>query len=187
MKSLPLPDGLWCKDNRNYTETNDIAVIRKIFEFAAANKEIKSVAIDTLNIYLAYKEFNDRKKMTFDQWKDISNDIIELTQLCNNVLRDDQIGYIFGHVELVTDIDGKEVKQMSVIGKKSKRQPPEGFFPIVLVTNTIDNGDGDIEYYFETKANRSSAKTPIGMFKDFRVPNSLSLIDQKIRNYYKIN
>ena len=185
-KALPLPEGLWCKENRNYIETKEISEIRSIFEYAAKNPDIKSVSIDTINLYLAYKEYNDRKKLTFDQWKDIANDIIELTTLCNSVLRPDQIGYIFGHVELVTDIDGRESKQMSVIGKKSRRQDPEGFFPIVLIANTVDEGDGDIKYYFETRANRSSAKTPIGMFKDFRIPNSLALVDSQVRRHYKM-
>lgn len=36
------------------------------------------------------------------------NDVIELTMLCNKVLRDDQIAYVMGHTELVTDVDGKE-------------------------------------------------------------------------------
>ena len=185
-KALPLPGDMWSVDKGNYIETSELSDIKDVFEYAASNPNIKSVSLDTLNIYLAYKEFNERKKMSYDDWKNISMDIIELTQLCNNVLRPDQLGYIFGHLELVTDIDGKEVRQLAVIGKKARKQEPESFFPIVLIATVVDNGDGDIEYSFETKANRSSAKTPIGMFKGFRIPNSLSLVDSRIRNYYKI-
>ena len=47
------------------------------------DKKIKGVILDTLNIYLAYKEFNDRKKLVFDQWRDIANDIIEINELNN--------------------------------------------------------------------------------------------------------
>jgi hypothetical protein len=106
--------------------------------------------------------------------------------MCNQVLRSDQIAYIFGHVEMITDINGKEKKVLSVIGKKSKRQMPEGFYPICLFTNVESDGEGDNKYWFETKANQSSAKTPIGMFDDFLVPNSLKLVDTAIRKYYGV-
>ena len=116
----------------------------------------------------------------------MANDILELTMLCNTTLREDQIAYIFGHTELVTDVDGREIKSLSVIGKKSKRTPPEAFFPIVLITYTEDSGEGDVEYFFETKKNRSSAKTPVGMFSNFRIPNSLKLVDNTIRKFYNM-
>ena len=186
-KELPFPTGMWCKENKNYIEVEEFKEIKNIVEYIAKQPIIKSITFDTLNCYLAYKEFNDRRKMTFDQWRDVANDILELTMLCNQSLRKDQIAYIFGHTELVTDVDGKEVKALSVIGKKSKRVPPEGFFPICLFTHVEDDGDGNCEFMFETRKSKSSAKTPIGMFSEFRVPNSLALVDETIRKFYKMN
>ena len=66
-KSLPFPAGMWCTENKNYYEPKDFKEIRMMIEWCAKQPNIKSVAIDTVNIYLAMKEFNDRKKMTFDQ------------------------------------------------------------------------------------------------------------------------
>lgn len=106
--------------------------------------------------------------------------------MCNTLLRDDQISYVMGHVELVTNVDGKEVKMLSVIGKKSKRTPPEGFYPICLFTRMETDGQGNNNHYFQTRAASSTAKTPIGMFKDFEIPNSLRLVDDTVRAYYKI-
>lgn len=185
-KDLPFPGDKWSVQNKNYVKTKDINDIRNIMKGIAKQAQIKSVLLDTLNLYLAYKEYNDRKKMTFDAWRDVSNDIIEIVDMCNNVLREDQIAYITGHTELVTDMDGVDKRVLAVIGKKQKKQQPEGFFPMVLFTYVEDEGDNEVKYYFETKKNKSSAKTPIGMFKDFRVPNSLSLIDETIRKYYNI-
>ena len=96
----------------------------------------------------------------------------------NNVLREDQIGYIFCHTNIQTDVDGVDKRVIAVLGKKSVSRPPESFFPIVLMTNVEDDGDGEPRFYFETKMNRSSAKTPIGMFNEFRIPNSLALVDK---------
>ena len=55
------------------------------------------------------------------------------------------------------------------------------------MTRVEFGSDGDNKYYFHTKANHSSAKTPLGMFNSFEIPNSLKLVDDAIRNYYKMN
>ena len=182
-KTLPFPAGMWGTEQHNYMEPANFDDIKKAIKYCADTKEIKSVAIDTVNIYLAMKEFNDRKKMTFDQWKDVANDIIELNMLCNSTLRQDQIAYIFGHTMLQTQPDQTEKMVFSVIGKKLTRTQPEGFYPIVLMTRVEYGDDGDNKYWFQTKANHSSAKTPIGMFSDFEIPNSLKLVDMTARKY----
>ena len=185
-KALPFPAGMWESAKKNYAETSDITQIRNLLTYCAKDPKIKAVMLDTLNLYLAYKEYNDRKKLTFDQWREVFNDIIEINTLCNTILRDDQIAYIMGHVELITDIDGKEKKVLSVIGKKSKKQPPESFYPIVLMTRVESDGEGNNNFYFQTRASNSTAKTPIGMFAEFEIPNSLKLVDDTIRTYYKL-
>ena len=185
-KTLPFPGGMWGIEQKNYMEPTNFAEIKKALEYCAKTESIKSVAIDTVNIYLAMKEFNDRRKMTYDQWKDVANDIIELNILCNTTLRKDQIAYIFGHTMLQTQQDGTEKMVFSVIGKKLTKTQPEGFYPIVLMTRVEYGNDGNNKYLFQTKANHSSAKTPLGMFNDFEIPNSLKLVDSRVREYYKM-
>lgn len=185
-KTLPFPGGMWDSEHKNYFEPTDFANIRSMIEWCAKQEAIKSIAIDTLNIYLAMKEFNERKKMTFDKWADYANDVIELNNLCNTHLRKDQIAYIFGHTMLQTQPDGSEKTVFSVSGKKLTRTQPEGFYPIVLMTRVEYGESGENKYWFQTKANNSSAKTPLGMFKEFEIPNSLKLVDTTIRNYYKM-
>ena len=114
------------------------------------------------------------------------NDVIELNMLCNTLLREDQIIYIFSHTMLQTQQDRSEKTVFSVIGKKLTKTQPEGFYPIVLMTRVEYGDNGDNKYYFQTKANHSSAKTPLGMVKDFEIPNSLKLVDDAVRNYYKM-
>lgn len=185
-KTLPFPAGMWDKEHQNYYEPKDFKEIKMMIEWCAKQPNIKSVSIDTINIYLAMKEFNDRKKMTFDQWKDLANDVIELNMLCNTTLREDQIVYIMGHTMLQTQADGSEKTVFSVIGKKLTKTQPEGFYPMVLMTRVEYGDNGDNKFYFQTKANHSSAKTPLGMFDKFEIPNSLKLVDDTIRKYYKM-
>ena len=186
-KTLPFPAGMWSTDKQNYYEPKDFKEIKKMLEWCAKQNSIKSVSIDTVNIYLAMKEFNDRKKMTFDQWKDVANDVIELNMLCNSTLREDQIVYIMGHTMLQTQADGSEKTVFSVIGKKLTKTQPEGFYSIVLMTRVEYGDNGENEYYFQTKANHSSAKTPLGMFDKFEIPNSLKLVDNTVRKHYKMS
>lgn len=185
-KTLPFPGGMWDAEHKNYMEPSTFEGIRKALEYCSKQPQIKSVAIDTVNIYLAMKEFNDRKKMTFDQWRDVANDVIELNMLCNTTLRQDQIAYIFGHTMLQTQQDGSEKTVFSVIGKKLTRTQPEGFYPIVLMTRVDYGDDGNNKYYFQTKANHSSAKSPLGLFDKYEIPNSLKYVDNRVREYYKI-
>lgn len=91
-----------------------------------------------------------------------------------------------GHTMLQTQQDGTEKKVFSVIGKKLTKVQPEGFYPIVLVTRIEYGDNGENNYYFQTKANHSSAKTPLGMFNQYEIPNSMKLVDNTIRDYYKI-
>ena len=55
------------KTNKNYVEPKSFDEIKSVIKWCSEQPTIKSVAIDTINIYLAMKEFNDRKKMNFDQ------------------------------------------------------------------------------------------------------------------------
>jgi len=185
-KVLPFSTKMWNTENKNYIETNSFEVIKKTLSWVAKQENIKSISLDTINIYLAEKEFNDRRKMTFDQWRDLANDIIEINMLCNNILRNDQIAYIMGHTMLQTQVDNSEKIVFSVIGKKLTKIQPESFYPIVLMTRIEYGENGDNRYLFQTKACHSSAKTPIGMFDKYEIPNSLSLVDKTIRNYYNI-
>ena len=105
--------------------------------------------------------------------------------MCNQ-LREDQVVYMMGHTMLQTQPDGSEKTVFSVSGKKLTKTQPEGFYPIVLMTRVDYGNDGDNKYYFQTKANHSSAKTPLGMFDKFEIPNSLKLVDDTIRKYYNI-
>lgn len=91
-----------------------------------------------------------------------------------------------GHTMLQTQPDGSEKTVFSVIGKKLTKTQPEGFFPIALMTRVEFGDNGDNKYYFQTRANHSSAKTPLGMFDKFEIPNSLKLVDDTIRKYYNI-
>ena len=70
--------------------------------------------------------------------------------------------------------------------RKLEKIKLESKLPVVLFTTVERGSQGDNKYYFETQQNRSTGKSPLGMFPDFLIPNSLALVDARIREYYGI-
>ena len=114
---------------------------------------------------------------------DLAKDIYNLMTIANT-LPEDFIVYFMGHVTIYTNVDGNESKCLITNGKKLEKIKLESKLPLVLYTHMERGLQGDNSYFFETQANRSTGKTAIGMFEDFLIPNSLNLVDSKIREYY---
>lgn len=183
-KRLPFKAGTWVEKTNVFT-TSDIDKIKQILTGVNTGSKIKSVIIDTINGVMVDKEMLESKKLTFDKWADLAKDIYELISIANG-LRDDLIVYFMGHATLYTDIDGNESKCLITNGRKLEKIKLESKLPIVLFGSIERGANGANKYWFETQSNRSTGKTPLGMFKEFKIPNSLNLVDSKIREYYNI-
>ena len=141
----------------------------------------KAVIIDTINGSLNAYEMLSIRKLNYDQWYDNAKDWFRVMSKCNS-MRDDLIVYIFGHI-CVNDL-GEKVLVTS--GKKLEKIHLESKATIVLHADVEGGFEGENKFFFETRKNKSSAKTPISMFKEFKIPNSLRFVDNKIREYYGI-
>lgn len=184
-KMLPFPlDNKW-KENVNLFTTSDPTKIMTMLKKIGEGTKVKSVFIDTVNGIMNDKEMLESKKLTHDKWADLAKDIYELISVANS-LRPDLIVYLSGHVSLFTDVDNNESKCLVTNGRKLEKIKLESKLPVVLFGGIDRGSNGTNKYFFETQANRSTAKTPMGMFKAFTIPNSLALVDATIRNYYKI-
>ena len=186
-KKPPFPLGKeWSKEKKNYFETSDTEAIGIMCKgISDKGLGIKLIIIDTLNACLNDKEMLESKKLTYDKWYDLSKDIYRLISECND-LRDDLIIYFLGHTTLYTDVDGNESKCLITNGKKLEKIKIESKLPVVLFASVERGSLGENKFFFETQQNRSTGKTPLGMFKDFLIPNSLKLVDDTIRKYYGI-
>jgi len=185
-KELPFPSrGEWIEGRNVYT-SSDVKEIKGILLSLNKIVGVKSIYIDTVNGIMLDKEMMDKKKLTFDKWADLAYDIYELISFCNTELRPDIIVYFSGHVTVFTDVDGNESKCLVTNGRKLEKIRLESKLPIVLFTSVSKGPRGQNTYQFETQSNRSTAKSPIGMFDNFLIPNSLKLVDDTIRSYYGI-
>lgn len=48
-------------------------------------------------------------------------DVVDLINTANTILREDQICYILGHVELITDVDGNDRKVLATSGRNLRK------------------------------------------------------------------
>lgn len=145
-------------------------------------KGYNKIIVDTINGMMNDKEMLETRNMSWDKWYDLAKDIYALIVKANS-LKPDLIIYLLAHVSLHTDVDGEEKKGLLTNGKKLDKIKLESKAPIVLTTSVSGTG-GDNDFNFETRMNRSITKTPPGLFKDFTIPNSLRLVDDRIREYY---
>lgn len=183
-KKLPFKSKSWIEGTNVFTNSNSEFIMNTLAKINSGTK-IKAVLIDTINGVMVDKEMLESKKLTFDKWADLAKDIYEIISYANT-MRDDLVIYLMGHVTLYTDVDGNESKCLVTNGRKLEKIKLESKLPVVLF-GKVDRGlNGDNKFYFETQANRSTAKSPIGMFADFQIPNSLKLVDDTIRAYYEI-
>ena len=195
-KKLPFPSKDWQEGVNLFTVSNIETIIGKGIdakdpkEFGLLQKinsgtKINAVILDTINGIMVDKEMLESKKLTFDKWADLAKDIYELITVANG-LRDNLVIYLLGHVTLYTDVDGNESKCLVTNGRKLEKIKLETKLPVVLFGSVERGVNGNNKYYFETQSNRSTAKTPLGMFDEFKIPNSLKLVDNKVREYYEI-
>lgn len=183
-KKLPFRSDKWVEGTNVFT-TSNAEQIKALLHSINKGTKIKSVIIDTINGIMVDKEMLDFKRPNYDKWADLARDIYEIISICNT-FRDDLVIYFMGHVTLYTDVDGNESKCLVTNGRKLERIKLETKLPIVLFGN-VDRGlHGDNKYYFETQSSRSTGKSPLGMFDEFKIPNSLKLVDDTIREYYGI-
>ena len=192
-KDLPFPYNRlgWQEGTNLFTSTFDAPLTAEVLEqqilaISSNAPNIKSVIIDTMNGAMNDKEMLETHKMTYDKWYDLAKDFYRL-MVRSNTLRNDLIIYFLGHVVLYTDTQGQEARQLVTNGKKLEKVQLESKVSVVLHSNIQNGADGQNEYRFETQKSKSTGKTPYGMFNQFLIPNSLKLVDQKIREYYSIN
>jgi hypothetical protein len=67
---------------------------------------------------------------------------------------------------------------MKTSGKKLDKICVESKFTTVLLAK-VENGT----YLFETHANHSTAKTPMGLFEEKTIPNDIVMVIEKLREY----
>ena len=166
-------------ENKNYIATSDInktaAVLKKVEE--DKTQRIKTVVIDTLNGIMIDDEFKRMKEKSFDKWIDLATSIYKLIEYIN--LMEANVNVVcIAHSQTERDDSGFAFTRMKTSGRKLDKIVVESKFTTVLVAKAQDG-----DYIFETRANKSTAKTPMGCFDTPTIPNDMQAVIDALDKY----
>jgi septin family protein len=166
--------------------TNGTVVIQWLNFISQKMPHIKNIIIDD-NTHQSSMEYIHRmKEEGWNKFNDIAYNMVTIVETASK-LRDDLVVFVLHHVTVEGDgiVSDKKYKAQT-IGKvvDQKMSSYESFFPIVFLAEKAKTKEGDVEYFFLTRDAGSTAKTPMGMFEDMRIPNDLGAIRSRIVQYY---
>lgn len=148
----------------------------QIMKSLEGNK-LKCYVIDDSQYLMAFEEFDKVKVAGYGKFTEIALNFYNLLQCAIKRTSPDTVVYFLHHTE--RDDEG-HIKAKTVGKMIDSKLTLEGLFSLVLLTGTDGN-----EYWFETQTDGySTAKSPIGLFPDKRIPNDLKYVDTQIREYW---
>ena len=161
-------------EKKNYFKTNDGEIVSKLLQEISNNKpEFKYVTIDTINSIMIADEMKRMKGKSYNEWQDLAKCIFDLIDIVPD-LRDDLTVIFIGHTQ--TEDDG--FTRLLTNGRKLNKIGLEKYFNTVLLSKAKDG-----EYIFETRANNSTARTPMDAFDELEIPNDITKVLEVIKDY----
>ena len=164
----------------NYMATDTIGTVEQILDKINTQdnmKHIKVVVIDTLNGLMVADEVRRMKEKGYDKWQDLAQCVWELLDKLYT-LRDDLTIIVICHSQTQKDEDGYVFTRIKTSGKKLDKLNVESKLTTVLYAIAKDG-----EYVFQTKANNSTAKTPMGAFEADEIPNNIVDVLKALKDY----
>lgn len=159
------------KENKNYICNDDPTFIKSLLHtISDKQKAIKVVIVDTIGGIMIAEEMRRRALKTYDKWDDLANCIWDIFDDALT-LRDDLTIIFMCHAQEDKDDFGNSFTHIQTSGKKLDKIVLETKLPIVFIAKCLDGENG--RYVFETKAKDSTAKTPMGAFDSFEIPNDM--------------
>lgn len=166
-------------DKKNYYRTTEPSMIEKIMQgISDSRPDIHNIVIDTINSVMIADERRRMNEKTYDKWADLAWSVYDICVMASE-LREDLNVIVLAHVQ--TDIDdntGERFTRILTNGKKLNKIGLEKYFTTVLLAKK--SGDN---YVFETQANKSTAKTPMGAFDAKEIPNDMQAVLNALKDY----
>ncbi len=154
--------------NKNYKRTDDANVVRMFIKKVAEKcPQIKVIVVDTINGLMIADEMRRSKEKGYDKWVDLAACIWDL--VCEAYEYRDDLTIVFtAHTQTDHDEAGYMFTRIKTSGKKLDKICLESKFTTVLLSKCVDG-----KYKFETQANNSTAKSPLGAFAEAEIDNDI--------------
>lgn len=166
------------RENKNYKATDEALKIAAILDGIDKKcPDIKYVVIDTINGIMVGDEMRRIKEKGYDKWIDLASCVWDLVDGAYSY-RDDLTIIFMAHTQTERDESGYSFTRIKTNGKKLDKIVLESKFTSVLLAKVIDG-----KYVFETKANNSTCKTPLGAFETDTIDNDILTVIEALKDY----
>lgn len=158
-------------EKKNYYKTDDqhsVLTLLKSIDKKPETKHIKTVIVDTVNGIMVADEMRRSKEKGYDKWLDLACAIYDIIDY-SLTMRDDVTVIFVAHTQTDHDESGYMFTRIKTSGKKLDKITLESKFPVVLHAKVIDG-----KHVFGTKADNSTAKTPLGAFDSNYIDNDIA-------------
>ena len=166
--------------NKNYIKTDDQNVVLGTLQIVDSSdkfKHIKTIIIDTINGIMVADEMRRMKDKGYDKWQDLAYAIYTIIDYALT-MRDDLTVIFVAHTQTDREDSGYMFTHIKTSGKKLDKITLESKFPTVLLAKSLDG-----RYVFETKANNSTAKTPMGAINEAVIDNDIVQVLKALEEY----
>ena len=167
-------------ESKNYLVTDfpqvALQALRKVNEQKNMS-HIKVVVVDTINGLRVADEMRRTKEKGYDKWQDLAQSIYELIDY-SLTMRDDVTVVFVAHTQTDHDENGYMFTRIKTSGRKLDKITLESKFSTVLLSKCVDG-----RYVFETQANLSTAKSPMGAFEDKEIDNDITAVIEALKEY----
>lgn len=167
-------------DKRNYVRTSNKDMILNLFQRVdkdAVFAHIKTIIVDTINGIMVDDEMARMKEKGYDKWADLAFAVYGLITYALK-MRDDLTVIFLAHAQAERDDNGNMWTHIKTSGKKLDKIVLESKFTTVLYSKCIDG-----KHIFETHANNSTAKTPLGAFEETTVDNDIVEVLKRLEEF----
>lgn len=167
-------------DNKNYWKTDLPEMVITLLDKINTQdnmKHIKYVVIDTLNGIMVADEVRRMKEKGYDKWQDLAQCIWQLLDHLYT-LRDDLTILVVCHSQTQKEDDGYTFTRIKTSGKKLDKLNVESKLTTVLLAEVKDG-----RHIFHTKADKSTAKTPLGAFEEDEIENDIVAVIKALEEY----
>lgn len=187
-KELPFKgsEKAYNRENKNYKDVEDTKEVLSLLNVLSKDApQIKTVVIEDGNYLMGFNLVNKATETGYTKFSVMAREMLSLIQGAKK-LREDLIVIYMSHSEAIEDGGEIEGYKMKTAGKMIDNQiVMEGLFTVVLYTDVEVKGE-KTEYSFITnRYKKYPAKSPVGMFKEVKIPNNMKTVIDSVKEYYK--
>lgn len=167
-------------ENKNYLKTDFPQIALQALQKVNSDKgysHIQLVVVDTINGLMVADEMRRSKEKGYDKWQDLAQSIYDLIDYALT-MRDDVAIVFVAHTQTDHDDNGYMFTRIKTSGRKLDKITLESKFSTVLISKCVDG-----RYLFETQANFSTAKSPMGAFESKEIDNDITAVIAALKEF----